>query len=266
MRQITWLDDDGLGFPEVSHALQDPDGLLAAGGDLSVPRLIAAYRLGIFPWYAAGEPILWWSPDPRCVINPGRFKPGRSLARRLRKQDYRIQIDANFAAVVAACRSRPSPVKNRTDAVEGIRENTQSDTWITDDMASAYFRLHQAGYAHSVECYLDGELAGGLYGVCLGNIFCGESMFHRVTDASKIAFAHLMQLMATNGAPLVDCQIPNPHLMSLGATLMPRDCFVGLLQQHLPDTLTGNNPEPANTPQPDWLALAKANPWSNPNV
>ncbi len=240
MPRLALLDDKSIGFPDPGLARREPNGLLAVGGDLSVPRLVEAYRRGIFPWYEADQPILWWSPDPRCVINPGTFTPGRSLARRLRKQDYRIRIDTDFAAVIEACRLRPP----------GHSQAGQQGTWITDEMAAAYLRLHEAGYAHSVECYMDGSLAGGLYGVGLGRLFFGESMFHRVTDASKIAFAHLMRLMATLDSPLVDCQLPNPHLESLGAFLLPRDDFVELLQQHLPD-------KAGDIPMLDWAAIGE---------
>ncbi len=226
MQDLALLDNQCIDFPDASEA--QPNGLLAVGGDLSVSRLVEAYRRGIFPWYEAGQPILWWSPDPRCVICPDTFKPSRNLAKRIKKQDYKIQIDTDFVAVIEACRHR---VGGR-------------DTWITAEMASAYIKLHEAGYAHSVECYMAGKLVGGLYGVCLGNLFFGESMFHHVTDASKIAFAWLMRLMASFDSPLVDCQLPNPHLKTLGASLMSRNDFMQLLQQSLP-----------TSPEIDWTRL-----------
>ena len=212
---LSALDAQSIAFPEVHTA--EPSGLLAIGGDLSVPRLLEAYRRGIFPWYEAGQPILWWSPDPRCIIRPASFVPSKSLAKHLKKQDYTLRIDSDFVGVIEACQRRAPP----------------GDTWITAEMAAAYVQLFEAGHAHSVECYLDGNLAGGLYGVSLGNLFFGESMFHRVPGASKIAFAGLMRSMAAYDCPLVDCQLPNPHLLSLGAQLMPRHDFIQELQQTL---------------------------------
>lgn len=210
MKRVPWLPRETCVFPDIGEALDDPNGLLAAGGDLTPEWLLLAYRKGVFPWYDDEQPILWWSPDPRCVINPAEFEPSRSLAKRLRKADFEIYINRDFQTVIKLCSERPGE---------------DSGTWITSEMIDAYVEMHDAGYAHSVECYMDQRLVGGLYGISLGNLFFGESMFHRVTDASKIAFAHLMSLMAQAGSAMVDCQITNPHLESLGAVEIPREEF-----------------------------------------
>lgn len=217
MNRLVWLDAHDLAFPNIAGALNEPNGLLAAGGDLSINRLLQAYRHGIFPWYDDDQPILWWSPDPRCVIAPQSFVPSKSLAKRLKRQDYVIRVDQNFRAVIEHCKTR----------------GPEEGTWITEAMKSAYIQLHEAGQAHSVECYIEGELVGGLYGISLGKLFFGESMFHRVTDASKIAFASLMQMMSDHGCPLVDCQIANPHLFSLGAYEISRSEFKSALDTYV---------------------------------
>lgn len=217
MTPLPWLDEEDLTFPDIDQALDDPDGLLAVGGDLSVARLLEAYRHGIFPWYDDDQPILWWSPDPRCVIDPATFKPSRSLGKRLRQKDYEVTVDHDFDSVVLNCQQR----------------GDGASTWITDDMKAAYTALHLAGHAHSVECYRDGTLIGGLYGVAIGPLFFGESMFHLETDASKVAFAHLMSMLSEAGCPLVDCQLTNPHLISLGAVEIPRSTFRRLLEEHI---------------------------------
>ena len=198
-------------FPPVERALACPNGLLAAGADLSVPRLLDAYRHGIFPWYAEGEPILWWSPDPRMVLVPEEFKVSRSLAKTLRNRHYEIRFDSAFRDVMAAC-AAPRP--------------GQAGTWITPEMVDAYCALHAAGWAHSVETWIDGALAGGLYGVAIGRVFFGESMFTRVRDASKIALAHLVARLRAARFGLVDCQMVTAHLASLGARQIPRDAFL----------------------------------------
>ncbi len=197
-------------FPPVDTALREPDGLLAAGGELSVDRLLDAYRHGIFPWFGPGEPILWWSPDPRMVLLPEQFKISRSLAKRLKRSDYEIRVDTAFAEVMRAC-AQP-------------REG-QAGTWIVPAMQAAYGRLHAAGYAHSVETWLDGKLVGGLYGVALGQAFFGESMFTRMTDGSKLALAHLVRQLQRWGFGLIDCQMVTAHLTSLGARPVPRSEF-----------------------------------------
>jgi leucyl/phenylalanyl-tRNA--protein transferase len=202
-------------FPPVAAALAEPNGLLAAGADLSVATLLDAYRQGIFPWFSPGEPILWWSPDPRMVLLPAAFKVSRSLARRLRRRDYEVRADTGFAAVMAAC-AEPRP--------------GQAGTWITAEMRAAYERLHAAGFAHSVETWIDGELAGGLYGVAIGRMFYGESMFSRASDASKLALAHLVAQLTRWGFGLIDCQMETAHLASLGARPIPRSEFQARLQ------------------------------------
>ena len=199
-------------FPDPALALDVPNGLLAAGGDLGPERLLCAYRRGIFPWFSEGQPILWWSPDPRAVLWPETFHVSRSLRRTQRRATFTISIDTAFDRVVREC---AAPRRGR------------EDTWITPEMAAAYGRLHRAGHAHSVECWRGAELAGGLYGVAVGRVFFGESMFSRAPDASKIALAHLCTL----GFGLIDCQIPNAHLARLGAVGMGRRRFLALLDE-----------------------------------
>ena len=207
---IPWLDGDKP-FPPVHRALEEPNGLLAAGGELSVERLLEAYRHGIFPWYSDGQPVLWWSPDPRMVLAPRELAISRSLRKRLRNGVYEIRIDTCFADVMRAC----------AEPREG-----QAGTWITDEMAQAYAELHRGGYAHSVETWIEGELAGGLYGVSIGRMFYGESMFSRASDASKIALAHLARQLERWEFGLIDCQMATPHLASLGAHEIARKDFV----------------------------------------
>ena len=208
----TWLRDDAPddSFPPLERALREPNGLLAVGGDLSVSRLLHAYKSGIFPWYSDGQPILWWSPHPRAIIIPAALRISRRLQRTLRRAPFEITTNTAFEAVVEAC-SMPRPGR--------------PETWITPAMKAAYTNLHTVGAARSVECWQDGRLAGGIYGVSIGRVFFGESMFTWVRDASKIAMVHLCKL----GYELIDCQIPNPHLTSLGATLIPRDEFSAML-------------------------------------
>ena len=203
-------------FPEASLALQDPDGLLAIGGDLSEKRILAAYRQGIFPWYSDDQPILWWSPDPRMVLYPDNLHISKSLRKTLRRENYSITFDKVFHQVVDEC----SAPRNYTD-----------DTWITDEMKQAYIRLHQSGYAHSVECWQDQELIGGLYGIAIGKVFFGESMFANKADASKIAFIYLARQLQNWGYQLIDCQVYSQHLASLGAINISRDDFIRQIQQ-----------------------------------
>ncbi|MBE8717012.1 leucyl/phenylalanyl-tRNA--protein transferase [Cellvibrio polysaccharolyticus] len=216
---IPWLSPDNLLFPPVEMALTEPDGLLAAGGDLSSQRLLAAYHRGIFPWYNPGEPVLWWSPDPRTVIFPAEFQPSQSLRKLLRKNHFRITFDQQFSAVMREC-AAATPERPAT--------------WISDDIIEAYTRLHHQGHAHSVEVWQDDQLAGGLYGIALGQVFFGESMFSRVSNASKIAFATLMSQLAQWQFAVVDCQVVNDHLLSLGAMEIPRRDFQKLLQTYVP--------------------------------
>jgi leucyl/phenylalanyl-tRNA--protein transferase len=204
-------------FPLVNQALREPDGLLAIGGCLSQNRLLTAYRHGIFPWYNPGEPILWWSPDPRLVLFPDKLIVSRSLRKTLRKNIFTVSFDRAFNAVIAACAAP--------------RKDT-AGTWITTDIDAAYNQLHQAGFAHSVETWLDDELVGGLYGVAIGQVFFGESMFHTRTDASKVAFATLVKQLNSWGYQLIDCQMHTRHLESFGAQEIDRDYFIKLLDQY----------------------------------
>lgn len=197
-------------FPAPDSALLEPNGLLAAGADLSPGRLLAAYSQGIFPWFGPGQPILWWSPNPRMVLPPDQFKLSRSLAKRLRRRDYEVRVDTAFEPVMRAC-AEPRP--------------GQRASWIVPDIIKAYCRLHVLGHAHSVETWLGGELVGGLYGVSIGRMFYGESMFTRVTDASKIAFAHLIAQLRRWEFGLIDCQMETAHLASLGARPIARQEF-----------------------------------------
>jgi leucyl/phenylalanyl-tRNA---protein transferase len=220
MSNLVWLSelDPADAFPDVAQALVEPSGLLAAGGDLSSERLLAGYRRGIFPWYSRGQPILWWSPDPRAVLFPAAFKTSRSLARTIRKRGFEIRINTDFAGVMAAC---------------GDRRTRPEGTWINRDMRIAYQRLHQQGVAHSVEIWLQGALVGGLYGVQLGRVFFAESMFSRVSDASKSALKMLCEGIISAELALIDCQMATPHLLSLGVREIPRQEFVKLLCQYI---------------------------------
>ena len=215
---LTWLRRDSLDFPALERALREPNGLLAAGGDLSAERLIAAYRHGCFPWFSEGQPLLWWSPDPRTVLLPEEFHLSRSLAKLLRQQRYRVTFDQDFAAVIEGCASP-------RDYADG--------TWITDSMRAAYLELHQRGLAHSVEVWDGEQLVGGLYGLAMGQLFFGESMFSRADNASKIGFATLVSKLRDWGFVLIDCQMPTRHLHSFGARPIARAEFARYLQQHL---------------------------------
>lgn len=207
---IPWLASDQP-FPPVHRALREPNGLLAAGADLSLHRLLDAYRHGIFPWYSEGEPVLWWSPDPRMVLVPGEIAISRSLSKRVRRRTYEIRTDTCFSDVMRAC------AEPRED---------QAGTWITAEIVAAYSALHAAGMAHSVEAWAQGELVGGLYGVAIGRMFYGESMFMRATDASKVALAHLVRQLERWSFGLIDCQMETAHLASLGAVQMCRKDFL----------------------------------------
>ncbi len=205
-----------LAFPPPDHAV---DGLVAVGGDLSTERLLLAYRSGIFPWYDDGLPILWHSPDPRCVFRVDAVHVGRSLRRVLRSGTYTVCFDSAFERVIRACKTTP-----RTG---------QEGTWITGDMERAYVRLHRMGYAHSVEAWEGDELAGGLYGVSLGRVFFGESMFSWRPDASKVALVALADRVRSWGFPFIDAQVPTPHTTAMGAELWPRPRFLDALRQEL---------------------------------
>jgi leucyl/phenylalanyl-tRNA--protein transferase len=204
-----------ISFPPIEQALRSPNGLLAAGGDLSSARLLQAYRRGIFPWFSEGEPILWWSPEPRMVLFPNEFKVSHSLRKTLRNGHHEVRIDSAFEQVMRACAAP--------------REGANG-TWIHEEMIAAYCDLHRMGYAHSVETWMNGELAGGLYGMALGRMFYGESMFSRRTDASKIALAHLAAQLEKWNFGMIDCQMNTPHLTSLGAREIPRKDFITRLQ------------------------------------
>ena len=212
--QLPWLDSHDP-FPPITGL--EPDGLLAAGADLSPARLIDAYQRGIFPWYSAHEPILWWSPTPRCVIVPEQFHASRSLQKRLRLEDFQITSNVAFADVMHAC---------------ATVDDRKHGTWITQDMFDAYCNMHELGWAHSVEVWRDDELVGGVYGLAIGRVFFGESMFSRSTDASKIALLFLCRALVAMDFKLLDCQIENPHLLSLGAKNISHSAFQTVLQQY----------------------------------
>jgi len=209
-------------FPPVELALSQPNGLLAAGGDLSAERLVDAYRHGIFPWFSEGDPILWWSPNPRMVLFPKEFKISHSLGKILHKNDYEVRFDTAFEDVMRAC---AAPRKE------------QAGTWILEEMIEAYCELNRRGYAHSVETWINGELVGGLYGMAIGKMFYGESMFSRRSNASKIALAHLTKQLESWNFGMIDCQMNTPHLASLGAREIPREEFIIRLQEliHYPE-------------------------------
>jgi leucyl/phenylalanyl-tRNA--protein transferase len=233
--RVTWLapTDAPGAFPDVSLALSEPDGLLAAGGDLSSERVLEAYRRGIFPWYEEGQPILWWSPDPRCVLRPANLHVSRRLARELRRTSLAVRYNQAFAEVMRAC--------------AGPRRH-QSGTWITRDMMMAFDRLHREGWAHSVEIWDDERLVGGIYGIAIGRAFFGESMFSEVPNASKMALLALTRHMLASGIEILDCQVVSPHLATLGAVTVPRQEFVTLLARlcdppaRLPDWPPGRQP------------------------
>ena len=208
-----WLNKADTPFPNVNLALNEPNGLIAIGGDLSIDRMLLAYENGIFPWYGEGEPILWYSPNPRMVITPDKLHVSKSLKKILHSSQFRVRIDMAFKEVILQCRT--------------VQRPGQSGTWIDDEMVKSYCQLHKLGYAHSYEVYKNDELVGGLYGVALGRVFFGESMFSLVSNASKVAFAHLLQ---KSKYCLIDCQIENQHLESLGAFKMPRDLFIQQLK------------------------------------
>ena len=223
---IPWLQpgDPPDAFPPVDTALAEPDGLLCAGGDLAPARLLAAYRRGIFPWFSEGQPILWWSPDPRTVLYPAEIKVSRSLGKTLRNRGFVVTLDRAFDEVMRRC------------ADPGMRPE---GTWISPQIQVAYQRLHELGYAHSFETWDDGRLVGGLYGVALGQVFFGESMFSLERDASKVALAELVRAMIERNGRLIDCQVASAHLESLGARSIPRRQFVRELAEAVPDVRSG---------------------------
>ena len=223
--RIPWIDRDDPpeAFPPLEQAFAEPDGLLAAGGDLSIDRLLCAYRQGIFPWYDEGQPILWWSPDPRCVLAPDEFHLARRLRRSLKSSGFEISFNLAFDDVIEACAAQRAG---------------QRGTWITTDMKSAFKALHRDGFAHSVDVWRGDDLVGGLYGMSIGRVFFGESMFSREDNASKAAMVALCYLLTTHDFKLLDCQVESPHLRSLGATLMPRSQFSAVLKEFCRESLT----------------------------
>ncbi|NUU65239.1 leucyl/phenylalanyl-tRNA--protein transferase [Enterobacteriaceae bacterium BIT-l23] len=206
-----------LDFPSPEAALREPNGLLALGGDLSPARLMLAYRRGIFPWYSPGDPILWWSPDPRAVLDPREFHVSRSFRRFLNHTNFRVTLNHDFAGVIDGCASQ-----------------REEGTWITPEVSVAWQQLHQLGHAHSVEVWQDDRLVGGLYGVALGALFCGESMFSRRENASKTALFHFCRYFLARGGCLIDCQVLNAHTASLGAKEIPRSLYLRLLENLYP--------------------------------
>lgn len=204
-------------FPPLKQALTEPNGLIAVGGDLSPHRLLAAYRQGIFPWFSPGEPVLWWSPDPRMVLFPHELTISRSLRKVMQQQLFELRLNSDFEAVIRACAATPRP--------------GQPGTWITEDMIMAYTQLHHMGFAYSAEAWQHGRLVGGCYGIKIGRMFYGESMFHHVSNASKVAFAYLVQWLNTQQVGMIDCQMHTPLLASFGAYEIPRDRFIALLNE-----------------------------------
>ncbi len=217
MTRLAWLSEnaDPEWFPELDQALREPEGLLAAGGDLSPRRLLAAYSRGIFPWYSDAQPILWWSPEPRMVLFPQQFKCARSLRKTIRQGSFETLIDKDFGNTISAC-AQP--------------RRSGGGTWLNADMIAAYQRLHELGFAHSVETYRGSQLVGGIYGLHLGAVFFGESMFSRERDASKVALARLVRECESRAIRMIDCQVASPHLQSLGAREIPRSEFAEHLQ------------------------------------
>ncbi len=209
--------DDSMEFPD--PRLAEPSGLVAVGGDLSVERLISAYSVGIFPWYSEGQPILWFSPDPRLVLFPYKFKVSRSLKKIVNSGKFEVRFDTDFEGVIRGCAQ--------------TKRKGQCGTWITKDMIGAYIELHNNGYAHSVETYLDGKLAGGLYGVSLGGAFFGESMFYRISNASKVALYHLVDRCIKWDFDFIDSQIPTSHMKQFGAEEISREAFLSMLRETL---------------------------------
>jgi leucyl/phenylalanyl-tRNA--protein transferase len=237
MLTLTKLDKK-LIFPPTDIALTEPNGLLAFGGDLSAERLLLAYKSGIFPWFSQNEPIMWWSPNPRGILPIDNFKCSRSLKKFVRNCNYQITINMAFNQVIDECATIP-----RDD----------SGTWITYSMINAYKNLHRLGHAHSIEVWNEGTLVGGLYGIVIGKMFCGESMFHKATNASKVAMFSLVEILRSQAAEFIDCQMQNPHLASLGCIEMPRDKFLIVLQQQSQKTFEKSVWQPQTLNLIKWL-------------
>jgi len=223
MLQLPWLEDTNFIFPDVNTALTEPDGLLAASQCLTAELVISAYQQGIFPWYSDGQPVLWWSPNPRCVLLPKNFHISRSFKRTLNNQAYEIRINTAFRNVMLAC-AKPRYTVARDDT-----DDDQTDTWITAEMLTVYCQLHDAGFAHSIECWHHDQLVGGMYGLVLGDVFFGESMFSQMKDASKVAMHHLCTVIKPS---LVDAQVYSKHLSTLGAVEIERADFIRHLAKH----------------------------------
>ncbi len=228
IHNLLWMDPDDptAPFPPLKNALIEPDGLLALGGDLSVTRLLNAYQHGVFPWYSDEQPIMWWSPNPRTILLPENLKISRSLAKTIRKQPYSITLNNAFADVISSC---------------AAPRNDDDGTWITIKMQEAYCELHRQGHAHSVEAWQNGKLVGGLYGIAIGRVFFGESMFSRANDASKIAFVYLVHYLTEIGFKMIDCQVDSAHLQSLGATQISRHLFSEKLSSYCEQTINGSH-------------------------
>lgn len=224
MSQLTWLEQELL-FPDLELALEDPGGLLALGGDLSVERLLLAYSKGIFPWYDETQPIMWWSPNPRSVLLPENLHISRSLRKTINKQLFSVTYDHAFEDVITACAAS--------------RKNTEG-TWITQEMMNAYTKLHDQGYAHSVEVWQCGELVGGLYGVAQGAVFFGESMFSLASNASKVGFVHLVEYLRKQHFQLIDCQVESEYMNNFGAELIDRKSFKASLERLINDIRLSN--------------------------
>ncbi len=222
---IEQLNVDSLAFPPLKNALADPNGLLAFGGDLSVERLQKAYQSGIFPWYSDGEPIMWWSPDPRGVIYTNQLPINRTLRKILKQQNFTVTLNQAFDQVIDYCADAPF---------------RKEETWIVDDMQLAYQNLHKHGLAHSIEVWIDDELAGGLYGVAINGYFSGESMFYRKSNGSKIALVYLNELLKSQGIQFIDCQMLNPFLENMGCIEVPRSQFVAIKEKALAIKLPSN--------------------------
>lgn len=217
MLDLPWLNPHSLDFPPIDQALSDPNGLLAVGGDLAAPRLVEAYRRGIFPWYEDDQLILWWSPDPRLVLVPQDVHISKSMRKIIRQGQFRVSADSAFEMVISTC--------------SNISREGQRGTWITEDMMDAYIELHHQGYAHSIEVWQDDALVGGLYGIAIGSAFFGESMFSLASNASKMALIALTQYLQSRGYRLIDCQMETDHLKSMGAVVINRDEFKSIIKQ-----------------------------------
>ncbi len=223
MSMLPWLEAGSIAFPPVSKALDEPNGLLAAGGDLCSDQLLAAYQKGIFPWYSEGQPILWWSPSPRLIIRPSDLHVSKSMAKLLKRKPFSVTTNVCFQDVMEACAAP--------------REG-EDGTWICPDMINAYCQLNELGYAHSIEVWEESELIGGLYGLAIGGLFFGESMFSRKSNASKYGFITLVKALETAGYQAIDCQVYTPHLASLGAREVDRQAFEKMLRDYIPSTLS----------------------------